>query len=57
VRPVPVEVDDLSDELTRAVEVARDAGPLAAGDRVVLTAGPRAYASGATNVIVVRELS
>jgi pyruvate kinase len=57
VRPVLVAADDLPDELTRAVEVARDSGPLEAGDRVVLTAGPRAYASGATNVIVVRDLS
>jgi pyruvate kinase len=59
VRPVPVEPDDQGDEceLTRALEVARWAGPLEQGDRVVLTAGSKAYSPGATNVIVVRELS
>jgi pyruvate kinase len=58
VRPVVVEADELGDEheLTRALMIARELGPLEPGDRVVLTAGPTAYAPGATNVIVVREL-
>jgi pyruvate kinase len=59
VRPVVVEADELGDEqeLTRALVLARELGPLEPGDRVVLTAGPTAYSPGATNVIVVRELS
>jgi pyruvate kinase len=59
VQPVAAEAGDLGDEheLTRALEVARKVGPLETGDRVVLTAGPAAYSPGATNVVVVRELS
>jgi pyruvate kinase len=59
VRPVVVEPDELGDEheLTRALVIARELGPLELGDRVVLTAGPTAYSPGATNVIVMREIS
>jgi pyruvate kinase len=57
VRPVLVEVGGSFDELAdRAVEIAGDVGRLDSGDRVVLTAGPRAFTPGATNAIVVREL-
>jgi pyruvate kinase len=58
VRPVLLEARALGDghEVSRALEVAREAGPLTTGDRVVLTAGPRAFSSGGTNVIAVREL-
>jgi pyruvate kinase len=59
VRPVVVEADEVGDEheLTWALAIARRLGPLEPGDRVVLTAGTKAYSPGATNVIVVRELS
>jgi pyruvate kinase len=59
VRPIEVEKEDLGDEeeLTRALEIAREAGPLVPGDRVVLTAGSTPYLAGGTNVISVRELS
>jgi pyruvate kinase len=59
VRPVIVEADEDGDEheLIRALAIARALGPLAPGDRVVLTAGTTAYSPGATNVIVVRELT
>jgi pyruvate kinase len=59
VRPVAVEADELGGdhELARALVIARELGPLERGDRVVLTAGPTAYSPGATNVIVVRELT
>jgi pyruvate kinase len=59
VRPVVVKADELGDEheLTRALVIARELGPLELGDRVVLTAGPTAYSPGATNVIVMREIS
>jgi pyruvate kinase len=55
--PVLVEVGGSLDELAdRAVEIVEEIGGLERGDRVVLTAGPRAFASGATNVVLVREL-
>ncbi|HYZ30273.1 MAG TPA: pyruvate kinase [Thermoleophilaceae bacterium] len=59
VRPVHLEAEELGDEreLKRAMEIAREAGPLDPGDRVVLTGGTSAYTSGGTNVIVVRELA
>jgi pyruvate kinase len=59
VRPVLVEADELGNEceLTRALALARELGPLEPGDRVVLTAGTTAYSPGATNFIAVRELS
>jgi pyruvate kinase len=60
VRPVVAEADepgDEHDELSQVLAIAQEAGPLVAGDRVVLTGGPRAHAPGETNVIVVRELS
>jgi pyruvate kinase len=59
VRPVLVEAGKDGDEpeLTRALAIARELGPLEPGDRVVLTAGTTAYSPGATSVIVVRELS
>jgi pyruvate kinase len=59
VRPVIVEADALGDEdeVTRALLIARELGPLKRGDRVVLTAGTTAHSPGTTNVIVVREVS
>ena len=55
---VVVDVDGSADErIEEALRLARDVGALAGGDRVVLTAGPHAFFSGATNSIVVRELA
>jgi pyruvate kinase len=58
-RPVVVEAGELAEEqeLNRALMIARELGPLERGDRVIITAGPKAYSPGATNVIAVRELS
>jgi pyruvate kinase len=57
VQPFVVEVDGSPQELTaHALDVAVDLCGLVTGDRVVLTAGPRAFSPGATNVIVVHEL-
>jgi pyruvate kinase len=57
VQPVVVDVGSSPLELTeQALDVARDVRGLTRGDRVVLTAGPRPFSPGATNVIVVREL-
>jgi pyruvate kinase len=58
VRPLHLEAEELGDEqqLCRALEVARKAGPLGAGDRVVLTGGTTRSSPG-TDVIAVRELS
>jgi pyruvate kinase len=57
VQPVVDGVGGSPDELIEsALRIARDVGGLVGGDRVVLTAGPMAFRSGATNAIVVREL-
>jgi pyruvate kinase len=57
VHPVLAEVGTSAHELTdTAVGIARDALGLSSGDRVVLTAGPRAFKPAAMNLIVVREL-
>ena len=58
VRPLHLEPEELGDEheLCRALEVAREAGPLGPGDRVVLTGGTR-YSAPETDVIAVRELA
>jgi pyruvate kinase len=57
VQPLAVDVGGSPKELIEeALAIARDLGSLVSGDRVVLTAGPRTFSSGATNAIVVREL-
>jgi len=57
VHPVVADVGGSPYELTEtALDVARDEVGLASGDRVVVTAGPRAFFPDATNLIVVREL-
>jgi pyruvate kinase len=57
VHPVFADVGGSAYELTNtAVAIARDELSLSSGDRVVLTAGPRAFKPGATSLIVVREL-
>jgi pyruvate kinase len=57
VQPLAVDVGGSPKELIdAALGIARKLGSLVSGDRVVLTAGPRTFASGATNAIVVREL-
>jgi pyruvate kinase len=59
VRPIQIEKEELGEgqELSRALELALEVGPLEPGDRVVLTAGSTPYLPGGTNVISVRELS
>jgi pyruvate kinase len=57
VQPLAVDVGGSPNELIEeALGIARELGSLASGDRVVLTAGPQTFSSGATNAIVVREL-
>jgi pyruvate kinase len=57
VQPVVVDIGGSPEERNEAaLRVARQLGGLSSGDRVVLTAGPQAFFSGATNAIVVREL-
>jgi pyruvate kinase len=57
VQPLVVEVGGSAHELTeQALDVAADVCGLVSGDRVVVTAGPRPFSPGATNVIVVSEL-
>ena len=47
------EMDDVEDLWDRSVEAARDAGVVAPGDRVVITAGTAVNIPGSTNVIKV----
>jgi pyruvate kinase len=57
VQPLAVDVGGSPNELIdEALGIARELGSLVSGDRVVLTAGPQTFSSGATNAIVVREL-
>jgi pyruvate kinase len=58
VEPRVVEVGGSAHELTeQALRVATELCDLQTGDRVVVTAGPQAFTPGATNVIVVSDLS
>jgi pyruvate kinase len=54
VTPVPISATDDVEHLWRAsVETARDAGLVASGNRVVITAGTNVNVAGSTNVIKV----
>jgi pyruvate kinase len=47
------ETDDVEDLWARSLEVARQSGLVASGDRVVITAGTAVNIPGSTNVIKV----